>query len=519
MRKSFYGFFYFEEMITMNSKEVYEDFFEDDMDKREEAFSRIEMKKHAGIFIISTFLYTLFYSWFVQDISGGVMVGVFQIVSIFYFCFAFKWMGKRFSKWQIVFPVSMGLLAVSYVITDSNEIYEYNKLMGIALIGLFAITVMNKTTTWRLGDFMIRGLAFFLGGLCHMEGLFVDIKAIFERKQLKEAQNEKKSKNIKSVLIGILFGLPITLVMMQLLSASDMIFANMLKNIPTIHLSDRLATVVFFTCLFGWYLYSVMYNCSCEKKEILEKEKKKFNSVIAITMFTMLTVLYISFSVVQLLGLILQKMQLPKGYTYAEYARSGFFVLLFVCALNVVFVIFGKTYFKEHWFLKMLLNTVCGCTIIMIIASALKMSMYIDAYGFTRLRYKVVIALVVVSLGIIGTILWINLRHFPLLAYSAAVILVAYLFYALSMPDYRIAKYNLEHFGETGFYSVSNVWETSMDAIPAMVSYQEEHPKVNILGEFEATIVEQEYAEMGWRDANISVYKAKKRIEEIHIEK
>ena len=40
-------------------------------------------------------------------------------------------------------------------------------------------------------------------------------------------------------------------------------------------------------------------------------------------------------------------MQLPSGYTYARYAREGFFQLLFVCILNVIIVLLGDVYKRQ----------------------------------------------------------------------------------------------------------------------------------------------------------------------------
>ena len=47
----------------------------------------------------------------------------------------------------------------------------------------------------------------------------------------------------------------------------------------------------------------------------------------------------VSVSYTHLFGLFLGKMQLPEGYTYAQYAREGFFQLLAVSILNLILVL------------------------------------------------------------------------------------------------------------------------------------------------------------------------------------
>ncbi|MFR8843973.1 MAG: DUF4153 domain-containing protein [Waltera sp.] len=51
------------------------------------------------------------------------------------------------------------------------------------------------------------------------------------------------------------------------------------------------------------------------------------------------------FSGIQIFGLFLGKMQLPEGYTYAQYAREGFFQLLAVSILNLILVLVCLSFF------------------------------------------------------------------------------------------------------------------------------------------------------------------------------
>ena len=62
------------------------------------------------------------------------------------------------------------------------------------------------------------------------------------------------------------------------------------------------------------------------------------------------------FSGIQIFGLFLGKMQLPEGYTYAQYAREGFFQLLAVSILNLILVLFPKKFLMEGVTLILLLK-------------------------------------------------------------------------------------------------------------------------------------------------------------------
>lgn len=183
------------------------------------------------------------------------------------------------------------------------------------------------------------------------------------------------------------------------------------------------------------------------------RERKRTEAVLAITILAPVMVLYLVFCGIQIAFLFLGKMTLD-GYTYAEYARSGFFQLLVVCIINLVLVLAGHAYFKESKALKGMLTVVSVCTYIMIASSAYRMILYIQHYYLTFLRIFVLWALVVIFILLTGVIISIYQKAFPLFRYSMVVVTVCYLILSFSHPDFWIAKWNLaniRHFSETDF--------------------------------------------------------------------
>ena len=111
-------------------------------------------------------------------------------------------------------------------------------------------------------------------------------------------------------------------------------------------------------------------------------------------------------------------MQLPAGLLTRNYARRGFFQLLFVCVLNLAAVLSIQSYFKENRVLKALLLAISGCTLIMTASSACRMLLYIRAYQLTFLRVSVLVALAVIALLMAGVIAKIVKPQFPLFRYG-----------------------------------------------------------------------------------------------------
>jgi len=200
-------------------------------------------------------------------------------------------------------------------------------------------------------------------------------------------------------------------------------------------------------------------------------EGKKAEAILAIPMSGILTALYLVFSVVQIGGLFLGKMTLPKGYTYAMYAREGFFQLLAVSILNLFLVLAGIQFFKKNKVLTVLLTLMSLCTFIMIASSAMRMILYIKTYHLTFLRILVLWGLLVLAVLFAGVITTLYKNQFSLFRYSVVVVTVCYLGLSFAHPDYWIAKYNVSHQNKVIAMDAGYLRDLSADAAPVLVPY------------------------------------------------
>lgn len=157
----------------------------------------------------------------------------------------------------------------------------------------------------------------------------------------------------------------------------------------------------------------------------------------------LLSLVYLIFCIIQIFYLFCGIGSLPDDYTYAEYAREGYFQLLFVCLFNIPLVLLCSRLFTKHWLLQALLSFICACTCLMIASSAYWMILYISAYVLTFLRVFVLWTLSVMILVLIGSLILIYQNRFPFVKYILAVIVVFFLLLTFSRPDAGIARYNL----------------------------------------------------------------------------
>ena len=248
---------------------------------------------------------------------------------------------------------------------------------------------------------------------------------------------------------------------------------------------------------------------------------------IAITVTGMLSVIYLLFSFIQIFYLFIGNMELPEGYTYAAYARQGFFQLLAVCIINLFLVLLCLHFFKDNLILKIILTVISGCTFIMILSSALRMFMYIATYNLTFLRFFVIWSLVVIFLLMTGITIYIYFQRFPLFFYSVAVVTVFYIGLSFSHPDYWIARYNLNpaHTAYTEEYNTrtsDHYYLSTLSADAAPILLNEESNPYYTPDNMEASWM-YDYCRrmgrksdhMGIRNFNFSIFYTKNKVDKL----
>ena len=262
-----------------------------------------------------------------------------------------------------------------------------------------------------------------------------------------------------------------------------------------------------------WFFY-MLFVASESKREESSQEETKSNPVIAITFTSMLTIIYLLFCSIQIMYLFRGgMMELPSKFSYATYARKGFFELLFVSMINftIVTICLGK--FKDNKVLRIILTIFSGCTFILITSSAYRMILYIKAYHLTFLRILVLWFLIVLAVWMAGAVWQIYKRDFPLFQYVFITALSLYIIYAFSGENKIIAKYNLHQKKANRLEQESSldleylVKLSSCDIADVLLEYSQEEgitKEEQDMIEVYFTRVIENYRDMNLREYNIS---------------
>ncbi len=441
------------------------------------------MSKHFGFFGPVTFLYAVFYAFCMFHNGSGVTFPFFIAASLLYMCFSLSKLGITLKKGSAFYMVSMMLLAVATFCTDDGRIIAFNKTGIFLLMMSLLLDQYYDTSAWKLGKYLGSILVLCCTSLTELFKPFSDGAAYFKEHE------DQKNKPVWYVLLGLLVAVPVLCVVILLLAGADAVFRSLADRILNGINFGNVMNILFRIAFLFLAAYALT-SCLCAKRLKEEvKDRRRGEPIPAITVTALLSLIYLLFSGIQIFGLFLGKLKLPDGYTYAEYAREGFFQLLAVSILNLVIVLVCMSFFRESKILKGILTIMSFCTFVMIVSSAMRMIIYIQYYYLTFLRILVLWALMVLFLLFAGVIASIFRDSFPLFRYGVCVVTVLYIGLAFIHPDYIIARVNLANVegseaagdsvsGRGGFFRSEEPYhdwrylaDLSADAAPAILPY------------------------------------------------
>ncbi len=395
------------------------------------------MKDNFDFFGPAAFLYAVFYVFCMFRNGSGITFPFFVGGSLLFMCLSLSKLGITLKKGSVFYMAAMVLLGISTFCTGDARIIFYNKLGCFLLMMSLLLKQFCNTQNWKLGKYLVSIIVMVIASIGELNRPVADAAAY------RKSGAKKMDRRVWYAGLGLLLGIPLMLVVLLLLASADAVFRQMTKSIPeSINLFNifsvlwRIAFVYFASyALIAWL-------CSRQiKDEVVDRRNGE--PVLAITVTGLLTLLYLVFSGIQIGALFLGRMHLPYGYTYAMYAREGYFQLLFVSILNLIIVLVCMSCFRESKVLKVILTIMSLCTFVMIASSAMRMIIYIRYYYLTFLRILVLWSLALLAVLLAGVVINIMKETFPLFRYSVAVVAVMYLALSFAHPDYIIARVNV----------------------------------------------------------------------------
>jgi len=291
---------------------------------------------------------------------------------------------------------------------------------------------------------------------------------------------KKERKIFPQIVQGILMAVPVLFIFLLLFSSADLIFQKVVSNIfnidNTLEVFLRFILILIVAVIFvGAYTYSFRDKAI----QITKQQNSKYYTIGKIENSILLgsvNLLFFVFILIQFTYLFGGESNISaQGFTYAEYARRGFFELIAVASISLFLLLIIEKYITndktEHLVSFKILSTFLVIQLIIIMASAfIRLSLYEEAYGFTVLRlYSHAF---IILLALIFCLLLYKIHKdgqentFTLRAFSAIILFVVVMNFL--NPDAFIARRNIERFETTGKIDISYLSNLSDDAMPVI---------------------------------------------------
>jgi hypothetical protein len=282
---------------------------------------------------------------------------------------------------------------------------------------------------------------------------------------------------IAPVARGLLIAAPVAVVLGALLASADPVFASFLKlNFDL----GQLAADVFLVAVGAAAAAGLLRLASAEPLDKVDGPSWRLGAIEALVVLAVLDAIFAAFAVAQAIAAAGAAGDTLRnaGITYADYARNGFFQLLWVAGITLaVLVVFSRvTSLRERRTriaFTALAELAIVLTLLIVAVASTRLSLYEDAYGFTMLRlyshlFAIWVAVVFLLLAADLAGVWSRRRWF---AGSSAITALALLM-ALNFagPESVVAQYNIDRAVNAQKLDSQYLGELSSDAIPTLLA-------------------------------------------------
>lgn len=428
--------------------------------------------------IIITLLSAILFDRFFVDKEIGISFFIYGIT--IFICFYVV------NRENIKFRKSIGcfLLVPSLLISFSYTMHNNITLraMNILIVPVFFtssfLLIIYDSLEWYkfdfIKDFFKRILPLTIE---NMFKPFLFLSDIFISKK------EKKSIN-KDIILGILITIPVLIIVLFLLSSSDLVFnyyiTDWISNIDfdlNFDFGHLLTIFLVFIATFG-FMWS--FNYPIQRVIVYKKDKTTVSSSVIFVLLISLNIVYLLFAIIQSSFLYTSGgKSLPAGITYAQYARTGFFQLLLVTLINLSIVYLSTKYIgyknnKAKKISKILLSLIVLFTLNMLYASHFKLSLYENYYGFTYLRFYVHYTILTIFILLIIALAGIWSKKVSIAKLTLISLLSMYTIINFFNVDAFIAKRNIQRYRDTDKIDMAYNISLSVDAFQEIYSLKDE---------------------------------------------
>ena len=277
-------------------------------------------------------------------------------------------------------------------------------------------------------------------------------------------------------LRGVLLALPIAALIAGLLASADPVFASFFRlNIEL----GKLLLDLFFVLVGALSVAGLLRIAASAPLERIDGPPRRLGATETLVVLAVLDAVFLAFAAAQVMAATGGAADALRsaGVTYADYARSGFFQLLWVAGITLaLLVMFGRAGKVSQGgarlgFIALALGAI-ALTLMIDVVAFRRLGLYEEAYGFTMLRlyshvFAVWVAVVFVLLALDFLGVWRSRRWF--VGATIVTALAVLLGLNIGSPEAMVVALNTSHAQTAHKIDTGYLAELSSDATPALL--------------------------------------------------
>lgn len=442
-----------------------------------------EYEKNASVNTAFAFICLFFGYAFIRTAlisEPGIGVTVYVLLFVAFGTIFMRMHGVTVTAASVTMPVIMLIFSAVFVISGAEWVRFLTLLFEILAATYWFVSAFGCRAEARIGDFLPFDM---------IKAFFVQPFSSFfaqPRFAVSALKSTKTGRHVFHIIIGLALAvIPGAIITVMLVFADDA-FENLINLLYDSFLWSVGANLLYFVIGLpaAMYIFGMMISASSRKcSKMLTKEScgRVMRAVgfvppaVVYTTLTVILVIYALFFLAQSSYFLSAFASLkPKGFTYADYARKGFFELCRVATINAVLVLFSELFIlrvpkngspdtsgespagtsKPLAGLRVY-NIIMGLsTLILIAVAAAKLYLYIENYGLTPARVNAAWFLLLLASAFIFLIIRQLAPKFNFWRACTAAFIVLFAVLAFSNTDALIAKYNIARFYDGSLPSV-----------------------------------------------------------------
>jgi len=294
-----------------------------------------------------------------------------------------------------------------------------------------------------------------------------------------ESSHERRNYYVLTLARGLLIATPLVLVFGSLFYSADSQFSALVRHLFDWDFADILSNLL-------WTLFCAAVAAGCirvlliwdnNRMDQIKPDCASLGKVELFIVIGLMNILFFTFVMIQFRFLFGSHdlVQMTPGLTYTQYARSGFFELVWVTLLVLPTLLILDWLFANYTRIQLIVFRSLTCALVIqlfvIMLSALhRMQLYVVSFGLTELRLYVTVFmawLAIVFVWFLVTVLRGRRDRFAFGAFFAALAVILGL--NVINPDSMIVRYNRSRLQNAAALDTSYLEGLSADAVPDLV--------------------------------------------------